>query len=134
MDDIGAKISAIIAGIIGLAVVALIVSQGANTMGVIYQFFGGLSNLIGVAISPVTGQNVAGLSAGGLGGGSWTTGNPAASGGLGLAVNTGGFSIGLSQGTVNTIGNQLGNAAASGLGSLFGGSSSGGYVDSGQFS
>lgn len=131
MEGIGEKISAIIAGIIGLAVVALIVSQGANTMGVIYQFFGGLSNLIGVAISPVTGQSVAGLSAGGLGGGSWTTGSPA-SGGLGLAVNTGGFSIGLSQGTVNTIAGQLGNAAASGIGSLFGGSSGG--VDTGGWS
>jgi hypothetical protein len=120
MNDIGEKIAAGIAAIIGLAVIALMLSNKANTVNVISAFFGGLSNLIGVAVSPVTGQSVSGLSAAGLSGGTWQTG----SGGTG---STSAFSAGGSGGGFN-IGSLLGGA-----GSLLGGSGIGSGL-SGLFS
>ena len=133
MGDIGQKIVGGIAAIISLAVVALVISSKANTPNVLNSFFGGLSNLIGVAISPVTGQTVAGLNAGQLTGdtGTWT-----------VPVNN---QIGTTS-TLTGAGNLLTGAGnlVTGAGNLtksvnqlFGGSgntgSGGGFVDSGSF-
>lgn len=136
MDDIGSKISAIIGSIIGLAVLAVIVSDAANTTNVLQAFFGGVSNLIGVAISPVTGQSV--NSGQGLLGGPWQAGGN--SGGYSAYSGTGGLSFGGSSnggfgitGSVN-LGGLVSSLTGSsgGLGSLFGGSSGGGgFVDDG---
>jgi hypothetical protein len=130
MGEIGEKLSAAVAGIIALAVIAIVISQRANTTNVLAAFFGGVSNLIGVAISPITGQSVSGLTAGGsstgLTGGGWQTG--------GFAIGSNG-SIGVtgSNGTsisANGIGNLIGQ-----VGNMFGGSSStgSGVIDAGSF-
>lgn len=62
-------VSTIALAVIGLAVVAVIVSRKSNTTGVIQSAASGLANNIGVAISPVTGSspsfNLAYPSAGG---------------------------------------------------------------------
>lgn len=78
MGDIGEKLTGIVAAVIGLAVLAIVISQKANTANVLGAFFGGISNLVGVAISPVTGQAVSGLNASGLSGGTWTGGGSTA--------------------------------------------------------
>lgn len=46
----------VIAGIIGLAIVAVIVSQRANSAAVLGAGGGALANIIGAAVSPVTGN------------------------------------------------------------------------------
>lgn len=48
----------IILAIIGLAIVAILVSRKANTTGVIQAGASGLANNLGVAQSPVTGTNL----------------------------------------------------------------------------
>jgi hypothetical protein len=100
-ENVGETIAAGVAAIIGLAVIALLVSQRANTANVIGAAAGGLSNLIGVAISPVTGAQT-GAGATGLAGGSWTAGGTYS-----------GFAIAPGFG-VNTAGNALLAGAASG--------------------
>lgn len=50
-------LSTIALAIIGLAIVAVIVSKNSNAAGVIQAGASGLGNDIGVAISPVTGSN-----------------------------------------------------------------------------
>ncbi len=57
MDKIGAEIATIIAGIIGLALAAVILSRNANTPGVIQSASSGLSSLIGAAVAPVSGSS-----------------------------------------------------------------------------
>jgi hypothetical protein len=141
MSDIGEKIAGIIGAIIGLAVLAIVISNTANTANVLSSFFGGLSNLIGVAISPVTGQSVSGLTAGtpGLQGGSWTSGFAIPgvasnfAGGLGVGVGQG-----LSSGLLSAIGGGSSGGGGSGLGSLLGSSGGSGaaaqdFVDAGAF-
>jgi hypothetical protein len=86
MDEAGKTIGGFIAAIIGLAVLAIVISSRANTVAVLQSFFSGTANLIGVAISPITGQSVSGLSAGGLTGGSWSG---SGSGTSGLLSNVG---------------------------------------------
>jgi hypothetical protein len=128
-SDIGEKVTAGISAFIGLAVVAIVISQRANTVNVIGTFMAGITNLIGVAISPITGQSVSGLSAAGLTGGSWTTGLS------GFASNASGFTTGTGGVSLN-----LGNLGGS-LNSLFGGGSTGttgsggstGVIDNGTF-
>lgn len=44
--------------IIGVAIVALLISQKSNTTGVIQAAASGFSNALGVAVSPVTGSSV----------------------------------------------------------------------------
>lgn len=48
----------IVTAIIGLALIAVLVSNRANTASVVQAAASGLGNDIGVAISPVTGQKV----------------------------------------------------------------------------
>ena len=45
-------------GILGLAVISILVSKNANTTGVIQAGASGFGNLIGVAGAPVTGTQV----------------------------------------------------------------------------
>jgi hypothetical protein len=135
MGDIGQKIVGGIAAIISLAVVALVISSKANTSNVLNSFFGGLSNLIGVAISPVTGQTVAGLNAGQLTGdtGTWTVpvnnqiGTTSTLTGAGNLL-TGAGNLVTGAGNLTKSVNQLfGGSGGSGP------SGGGGFVDSGSF-
>lgn len=48
-------VAEIIIGIIGLAIVALLVAQSSQTGSLIGQFFGGLSTTIGAAVKPASG-------------------------------------------------------------------------------
>lgn len=141
MDGISDRIGAMIAAFISLAVIAIVVSNAANTTNVLTSFFSGIANLIGVAISPVTGQSVGGLnasgvSASGLTGGGWANGSggfaltTTSSGGGGVLGGVlGGVTTGASNALANTIGGNISNA----LGNLFsggGGSNDGGSWDS----
>lgn len=111
MDKIENIIGLVIAAVIGVAVIALLVSSNANTSSVLGTFFSGLSNVIGVAISPVTGQSVSGLSASGLTGswvGSGGTTTLASAGGLGVNIGGLGSLIGGTNSLINSTSN-LGN-------------------------
>jgi hypothetical protein len=71
MTSIGPAFVTVIAGIIGLAIVAVIVSRQAQTPNVLQAGGSALAQIIGAAVSPVagTGANSYG-SAGAIGGGS----------------------------------------------------------------
>lgn len=56
MDAMG-KIIGIFTAILGVAIVAVILSKNSATSDVIKSLTGGLSSLLGVALSPVTGQS-----------------------------------------------------------------------------
>lgn len=56
---------AIVSGIIGLSIVSVLVSPRAQTPTVLGAAGSALSNVIGAAVSPVTGQNVSSSSSGG---------------------------------------------------------------------
>lgn len=114
MQGIGEKIMGVIAAMTALAVLAIVISSRANSVNVLSAFFGGLSNLIGVAISPVTGQSVSGLNATGLQG--FTTG--ANSGGFAISGaatgNNGGVAFGVSGLNLNSLGSLFGGGGSSG--------------------
>jgi PRD1 phage membrane DNA delivery len=55
VERIGGGIVAVIASIIGLAIIAVLVSQKAQTSGVIQSAGTALSSVIGAAVAPVTG-------------------------------------------------------------------------------
>lgn len=57
-DELIRSLSGIVAAIIGVAVLAVIVSKSANTTGVIQSAASGLGNALAVAQSPVTGTSV----------------------------------------------------------------------------
>lgn len=57
-NSIVESISTIALAVIGLAIIATLVSRKANTAGVIQASASGLGNDIGVAESPVTGSNI----------------------------------------------------------------------------
>ncbi len=73
----------IFTAIVGVAIVAVLVSQKSNTTGVIQNIGSAFSNALGVAVSPVTGSNIA------------PQGSYASSGGFG---GFGGFGIGTMNG------------------------------------
>lgn len=60
--NVESLISSVIVGVLGLAIVAVIVSQRANTAGVIGASGTGLANVIKAAVSPVTGGSSSGFS------------------------------------------------------------------------
>jgi hypothetical protein len=62
--DFWGTLSAIALGIIGVASLALIVSNNAQTTSVINATGNAFSNALGVAVSPVTGGNVQSNSGG----------------------------------------------------------------------
>ena len=55
MEKIGGGILAIVSAVVGLAIVAVIVSKNAQTPTVISSAGSALANVIGAAVSPVTG-------------------------------------------------------------------------------
>lgn len=131
MNDIGQKIAAFIAAFIGLAVLAIVISARANTVAVLGAFFGGVTNLVSVAISPVTGTGTAGA---GLAGGSWDGSAPNASGFSMPASYTGNTATGGISVATPGVSLNLGGLL-SGVSSLFGGGGGGGsFIDSGGFS
>lgn len=48
----------ILLAIVGVAILAMLISQKSNTVGVIQAAASGFSNTLGVAMSPVTGSQV----------------------------------------------------------------------------
>lgn len=56
MNNAMGEIVTIITAIVGVALVAVLVSKNANTSGVISSSTSGLGYLLGVAVSPVTGN------------------------------------------------------------------------------
>ena len=68
MSGIGAGVVAIVAGIIGLAIVAVVVSKNANTGTVLTSGGTALSSIITAAVSPVATTNTFGSAVGGTGG------------------------------------------------------------------
>ena len=57
MGNVGPLVVSVIAGVIGLAMVAVIVSQRANTSSVIKSSGSALASVIGAAVGPITGQS-----------------------------------------------------------------------------
>jgi PRD1 phage membrane DNA delivery len=131
MDDvsgIGKGIVGMISAVIGLAILAVILSQGATTVNVLRSFFSGLSSLIAVAVSPITGGNTqalqaaaAGLSA--TGNGSYA---PVAGYGFGNVGSysasgaSGGITFGGSNGQIGGSVNISGAAISQGISSIGG--------------
>lgn len=66
MGNFMGQLVVVLTGIIGVALVAVLVSKNANTSGVIDSSGNALSNFLGVAVSPVTGGGS--RNNGGLGG------------------------------------------------------------------
>ncbi len=57
MNSFMEGLTTIALAVVGLAVLAIIISRKSNTAGVIQSAASGLANNIGVAISPVTGSS-----------------------------------------------------------------------------
>lgn len=57
----------VLTAIIGVAIIAVLVSKNANTSGVISAGAGGFSSALGTALSPVTGGGGFGNGLGGFG-------------------------------------------------------------------
>lgn len=55
MNSFGELISSVIVAVLGLAMVAVLVSRRANTAGVIQASGASLGGLIGAAVSPISG-------------------------------------------------------------------------------
>lgn len=55
MGHVGEQITAILTAIVGVAIVAVIVSRQSNTANVISSAAAGFSTALGVAVSPITG-------------------------------------------------------------------------------
>lgn len=119
--NFGERIGSIITGIIAVAIVAVVVSNGANTVGVVRSFFGGLAALIGVAVSPITGSGAAQSAVNSLGG--QLSGGLVSSAGSGLGNSNGAVTLGNPLGafgnlsSFGSIGNTLGSFGAVGSGS-----------------
>lgn len=82
-NDFTEKLATVLVAILTVAIVAVLVSNKANTVGVIQAAASGFGNALNVAVSPVTGSNVQG-----------NLSYPTAMGGFG----------GLSAGNINGIG------------------------------
>ena len=57
MSDVGRALISVVAGVTGLAILAVLVSNNARTSEVIGATFGGYVNALNAAVSPVTGRN-----------------------------------------------------------------------------
>jgi hypothetical protein len=79
MNDALGTIAAVVSAIIGLAIVAVLVSNQAQTGTVLTSAGSALGTVIGAAVAPVTGANGSSMSGtqltntGGSGGGGYTT-------------------------------------------------------------
>lgn len=60
MSDFNEKLTTVLVAIVGVAIVAVLVSNKSNTVGVIQAAASGFGNALNVAVSPVTGSSVAG--------------------------------------------------------------------------
>lgn len=65
MDTIMREIGVILAAIVGLAIIAVLVSRNAQTPQVLQSFFGGFAQSIGAAVAPVSGGGFGGYGFGG---------------------------------------------------------------------
>ena len=116
MDKFGETVTGIIASIVTVAIIALIISGHSTSVGVLTSFFQGLTGLLGVAISPVTGQTSQFANTGLQSSGLFQTGS-------GFGINSGGVNIG---GSLTGLGN-----LASSINSIAGGGTS--LADNGSF-
>lgn len=67
MGDIGSAVAGVATAIIGLAIIAVLVSQNAQTSGVIQSAASGFGNVISAAVGPVTGGGgTSGIGSGGV--------------------------------------------------------------------
>lgn len=67
MSDIGSAVAGVATAIIGLAIIAVLVSQNAQTSSVIQSAASGFGNVIGAAVGPVTGGGgMSGIGSGGV--------------------------------------------------------------------
>lgn len=57
MSQLTEQISAILLAVVGVAILAVLVSRNANTAGVLQAGGAAFSGILGTAISPVTGAN-----------------------------------------------------------------------------
>ncbi len=57
MSELTTAIVSILTAVIGVAMLATLVSRNANTVGVIQAGSSGFSNILGTALSPVTGSS-----------------------------------------------------------------------------
>lgn len=55
MNDFVGPIVTVLTAIVGVAILAVLVSRNSNTAGVIKAGSGGFSSMLGTALSPVTG-------------------------------------------------------------------------------
>lgn len=145
VGDIGSGIVGMISAVLGLAILAVILSRGATTVSVLGTFFQGLSSLVAVAVSPITGGNsqqlaaaAAGLSATGSstytpvsGFGFGNIGGASTASGGGITIgggNSNGFgSVSISGQTISNVANGIGGLFSSKPDPLAAGS--GGWVD-----
>jgi hypothetical protein len=116
MDKIGTQIAGFISAILGVAIIAVILSRGATTVSVLGTFFQGLTQLLQVVVSPVTGGSNFGTGSAGYTG-------EVTLGQNGYVSGTGSNASGNNGISLNGLGSL--NLSNSGLGSLFGGGSAG---------
>lgn len=131
MKDFGGALTGFITAIIGVAIVAVVLSQGATSVSVLGTFFSGLSQLLSIVISPVTGgANYAGGGSAyagevnlGTNAGTYGGGASGQLNGLGsISASNGGFGIGINGlGSLAVSGSSLVSLAGSAK-SLFGSS------------
>jgi len=57
MSDVGRALISVVAGVTGLAMLAVLVSRNAQTGQIIDATFGGYTKALNAAVSPVTGRN-----------------------------------------------------------------------------
>jgi hypothetical protein len=62
MNQLTETAASIALAIVGLAILAIIISKKSNAAGVIASLGASFSNALGVAVSPVTGAPVSGLT------------------------------------------------------------------------
>jgi hypothetical protein len=112
MDKFGETVTGVIASIITVAIIALVISGGSTTVGVLTSFFQGLTGLLGVAISPVTGQTSQFANTGLQSSGLFQT----SAGGVSTGINGGGVNLNL-----GGLGSALNGIAGGGTSLLSGG-------------
>ena len=62
MSEVGSALTSIIMAVIGVAIIAVLVSQKAATANVLQAGGTAISNVLGAAISPVTGSSGIGIN------------------------------------------------------------------------
>lgn len=91
MGEMGRGLMLGVSGVLALAIIAVLVSQKAQTSGVVTSAFGGLATVINAAVSPVTGTTTGSAASSVLSnlGLTNSTGNDLTLDGLGLSgLNT----------------------------------------------